>query len=40
MKLPNVENAEISEAKIARYLLSTTHRDRQKQSLFLYAVWV
>ena len=36
MKLPNVENAEIPESKITKYLLSTTHRaGKSKASFFM-----
>jgi hypothetical protein len=36
MKLPGVERAEISETKIVRYLLSTTHRaGKSKASFFM-----
>jgi len=34
MRLPNVENAEITEAKIVRYLLSTTHRAGKSKAVF------
>lgn len=34
MRLPNVENAEITEAKIVRYLLSTTHRAGKSKAAF------
>jgi hypothetical protein len=39
MKLPFVDRAEISEAKIVNYLLSATHRAGKAKRL-LYAVWV
>ena len=36
MRLPNVENAEIPESKITKYLLSTTHRaGKSKASFFM-----
>lgn len=36
MKLPNVENAEIPQSKITKYLLSTTHRaGKSKASFFM-----
>jgi hypothetical protein len=36
MRLPNLENAEISESKITKYLLSTTHRaGKSKASFFM-----
>lgn len=36
MKLPDVEKAEIPEAKVVRYLLSTTHRaGKSKASFFM-----
>jgi len=36
MILPNVENAEIPESKITKYLLSTTHRaGKSKASFFM-----
>lgn len=36
MKLPDVENSEVPEAKVVRYLLSTTHRaGKGKASFFL-----
>ena len=36
MKLPNLENAEIPESKITKYLLSTTHRaGKSKASFFM-----
>jgi len=36
MRLPNVENAEILESKISKYLLSTTHRaGKSKASFFM-----
>ncbi|HWP58275.1 MAG TPA: hypothetical protein VNL14_10335 [Candidatus Acidoferrales bacterium] len=34
MRLPNVEKAEITEAKIVRYLLSTTHRAGKSKAAF------
>jgi hypothetical protein len=34
MRLPNVETAGISEAKIVRYLLSTTHRAGKSKAAF------
>ena len=34
MKLPLVERAEISEAKIVKYLLSTTHRAGKSKAIF------
>jgi len=34
MKLPNVEIAEIPEAKVVRYLLSTTHRAGKSKAAF------
>ena len=34
MKLPNLERAEIPEAKVARYLLSTTHRAGKAKAAF------
>ena len=34
MKLPLVERAEISEAKIVKYLLSTTHRAGKSKAAF------
>lgn len=34
MKLPNVEQAEVPEDKITRYLLSTTHRDGKHKAAF------
>ena len=36
MKLPDVEKAEIPEAKVIRYLLSTAHRaGKSKASFFM-----
>ena len=36
MRLPDVEKAEITEAKIVKYLLSTTHRaGKSKASFFM-----
>ncbi len=36
MKLPNIEKAEVPEAKVVRYLLSTTHRaGKSKASFFM-----
>jgi hypothetical protein len=36
MKLPDVEKAEVPEAKVVRYLLSTTHRaGKSKASFFM-----
>ncbi len=36
MRLPNVERSQISEAKVVRYLLSTTHRaGKSKASFFM-----
>ena len=35
MRLPNVENAEIPESKITKYLLSTTHRAGKSKASFL-----
>lgn len=35
MKLPNIENSVVSEAKITEYLLSFTHRDGQSKAMFL-----
>jgi len=36
MKLPDVQKAEIQEAKIVRYLLSTSHRaGKSKASFFM-----
>ena len=36
MKLPDVEKAEVPEAKVVRYLLSTTHRaGKSKASFFI-----
>lgn len=36
MRLPNVENAEIPESKITKYLLSTAHRaGKSKASFFM-----
>jgi|SRR3990172_3421166 len=34
MRLPKVENAEIPETKITRYLLSTTHRAGKSKAFF------
>jgi hypothetical protein len=34
MRLPNVEKAEITEAKVVRYLLSTTHRAGKSKAAF------
>ena len=34
MKLPGIEKAEIREAKIVRYLLSTTHRAGKSKAIF------
>ena len=34
MRLPNVENAEITETKIVGYLLSTTHRAGKSKAAF------
>jgi hypothetical protein len=36
MKLPDIEKAEVPEAKVVRYLLSTTHRaGKSKASFFM-----
>jgi hypothetical protein len=34
MKLPGIENAEVGETKIVRYLLSTTHRAGKSKAAF------
>jgi hypothetical protein len=34
MRVPGIERAEISEAKIVRYLLSTTHRAGKSKAIF------
>jgi Domain of unknown function (DUF6883) len=34
MRLPNVEDAELTEAKVMRYLLSTTHRAGKSKAAF------
>ena len=34
MRLPNAEKAEITEAKVVRYLLSTTHRAGKSKAAF------
>ena len=34
MRLPGIKRAEISEAKIVRYLLSTTHRAGKSKAIF------
>jgi hypothetical protein len=34
MKLPGIENAEVGETKIVRYLLSTTHRAGKSKAGF------
>ena len=34
MKLPNLDNADVSEEKITEYLLSSTHRDGRHKAAF------
>lgn len=34
MRLPNVENAEITQTKVVNYLLSTTHRSGKSKAAF------
>jgi len=36
MRLPNVEHATVSKAKITDYLLSLTHRDGRSKALFFF----
>ena len=37
MRLPGIERAEVSEAKIVKYLLSTTHRAGKSKAAFFMA---
>ena len=37
MKLPNLENAVVSAAKVTDYLLSETHRDGKHKAAFFFA---
>ena len=39
LKLPNYENAVVSEAKITGYLLSTKHRDGRSKAEFFMITW-